>query len=195
MKISFDFDCTLSRKILQDYARELRWRGFTIYITTTRSGDGIPPYGDSSRNKDLYEVAKDLNIPNSHITFTSGEYKAEFLRDKDFLIHFDDDYRDLEVINQTTDVAGISVWKTTSWKRKAETVIRKNKDKQVIEKLKLHNEEMLKELIILYKWQQRTEHDISLVWMTNVGKTIEKVTDKKINKLMEDLDGKNNWNN
>jgi hypothetical protein len=44
--------------------------------------------------------------------------------------------------------------------------------------------DMLKALIELYKWQQTTKFDISLVWMSNTVKLIESVTQQNINELL-----------
>jgi len=44
---------------------------------------------------------------------------------------------------------------------------------------------ILEELLFLYDWMRHTEIDISLVWMTNVGNTIEKATGLKIQEVIE----------
>lgn len=36
MKISFDFDATLSRQVVQDIAKSLIQKGHDVYITTSR---------------------------------------------------------------------------------------------------------------------------------------------------------------
>ena len=73
MKISFDFDGTLSRKSVQKYAKQLIDREFNCIITTYRLKEYTPP--DS--NNDLIEVAEKLGI--SEIRFTEGKDKSGFL--------------------------------------------------------------------------------------------------------------------
>ena len=73
MKISFDFDGTLSRKSVQKYAKELIDRGFDCIVTTFRQKEHIPP--DS--NDDLFAVAEKLGI--NEVRFTEGKDKSSFL--------------------------------------------------------------------------------------------------------------------
>ncbi len=51
-------------------------------------------------------------------------------------------------------------------------------------------DKMLEALIELYKWQQTTEFDISLVWMSNTTKLIESVSQQNINNLILQVKGK-----
>lgn len=46
--------------------------------------------------------------------------------------------------------------------------------------------DMLEALIKLYHWMQRTEYDISLVWMTKVGHLIESATGKSIEDVLKE---------
>lgn len=75
MKISFDFDGTLSRESVQKYAKHLIDRGFICIITTFRQKEYISP--DS--NNDLFDMAKNIGI--SEIRFTEGQDKSSFLED------------------------------------------------------------------------------------------------------------------
>ena len=75
MKISFDFDGTLSRESVQKYAKQLIDREFNCIITTFRQKEYIPP--DS--NDDLFAVAEKLDI--SEIRFTEGQDKSSFLEE------------------------------------------------------------------------------------------------------------------
>lgn len=129
IKISFDFDYTLSRMVIQDYARELQERGFEIHITTTRtkSWKSHSFFDKDFWNEDLYKIANELNIPDNHIIFTDGVDKFKFIEDENFLIHFDDDYTELDLINQYTETIGLSVWKTSCWKKKSEIIIKKHR--------------------------------------------------------------------
>ena len=70
MKISFDFDGTLSRESVQKYAKQLIGREFNCIITTYKLKEYSPP--DS--NDDLFAVAKKLGI--DEIRFTEGKIKV-----------------------------------------------------------------------------------------------------------------------
>ena len=75
VKISFDFDGTLSRKSVQKYAKQLIDRDFNCIITTYRLEEYSPP--DS--NDDLFAVAEKLGI--NEVTFTEGKDKSSFLEE------------------------------------------------------------------------------------------------------------------
>jgi hypothetical protein len=119
--ITFDFDGTLARPIVQEYARELICRGFNVHIVTTRLETGSGIYVD---NSDLFEVARDLNISESNIKFTNMQYKSPTIKNLKSIIHFDDNVDELELINSNTDCIGLSVCGTTSWRAKAERILK-----------------------------------------------------------------------
>lgn len=116
MKISFDFDGTLSRKSVQKYAKELIERGVPCIITTFRQKEYIPP--DS--NNDLFDVSDRLGI--NEIRFTEGVDKSSFL--EDVFIHLDDDYNCLREIQRNSKCIPISVC-TGNWQGKIERIIRR----------------------------------------------------------------------
>lgn len=116
MKISFDFDGTLSRESVQKYAKELIDRGFDCIVTTFRQKEHIPP--DS--NNDLLEVAKNIGIED--IRFTEGQDKSLFL--EDVFLHLDDDYNCLKEIQRNSKCIPISVC-TGNWQGKIERIIRR----------------------------------------------------------------------
>lgn len=114
-KVSFDFDSTLSREDVQDFAQELSYRGFDVWIVTSRARK----IGNMDWNADLFYVANRLRIPNDKIVFTEGNMKADFFKENnDFIFHLDDDSVELNFINKETKVVGISCWKNNSWKEK-----------------------------------------------------------------------------
>lgn len=105
MKISFDFDFTLSEKTIQDIAESYIKMGNDVYITTTRfrwSQD------DDYKNKDLYSIARKLNIDQSKIRFTNGDAKYKYL--EDFDIHYDDDLIEIELIRENISCKTILVY-------------------------------------------------------------------------------------
>ena len=97
MKVSFDFDSTLSRKCVQDYAQELIFRGFEVHIVTSRFEKAALNRSNSYNNADLFGVAERLGIPKERIHFTNGANKSGFFKENpDFLFHLDDDFLELE---------------------------------------------------------------------------------------------------
>lgn len=101
MKVSFDFDSTLSRKDVQKFAKELVGEGHDVWIVTSRfSTEEAKSKGwwwIEKNNQELYEVAKQCGIPEEKIVFTHMVDKIEFLKGKGFLFHLDDD--DIELMN------------------------------------------------------------------------------------------------
>jgi len=116
-KVSFDFDSTLSRTHVQDFARSLVNKGYEIWIVTSRFED-CDNYNFKTNNDDLFEVAKDVGIPKSQIQFMNMEDKYEFFLDKDFIFHLDDDWVEINMINSKTNTQGISCFGTSGWKNK-----------------------------------------------------------------------------
>jgi len=125
-KISFDFDSTLSRPDIQDFVKELTRKDVEIWICTSRFEDGIDETG-KNWNKDLFLVAKNLDIPIERIIFTNWKDKKDYLENIDFLIHLDDDYVELDKINKYTKTKGISVTNTTQWKKKVLKILNNKK--------------------------------------------------------------------
>jgi len=116
-KISFDFDDTLSRKEIQNYAKELSERGYEIWICTTR----YTPE-ETGNQQDILEVAQALNIPRERMIFTEWRDKYPYL--EGFILHLDDDFEELDMLNKNTKVIGISTWGTNNWKKKCEKVLK-----------------------------------------------------------------------
>ena len=96
MKISFDFDNTLSRNKVQNVAMILKNQGHEIIIVTSRRTSGC---GIKFDNTDLFVVAENLGIKD--IIFTEGQDKVEFLKNKKVDIHIDDDRFELELLKGT----------------------------------------------------------------------------------------------
>jgi hypothetical protein len=118
MKISFDFDGTLSQIGIQKFCFDLIQKGYDIWITTSRVKEftGAIHYHD-----DLMLVANSLGIPEERIHFTNSEFKAEYLENNNFVLHIDDDPFELIEIDKTK-VIGIYVL-DKQWKEKVLDVI------------------------------------------------------------------------
>lgn len=97
MKVSFDFDSTLTKLCIQRYAKSLVERGYNVYITTSRCEE---IYGIRYDNSDLYQVADKIGIKRENIVFTNARFKYKFLTD-DFIFHLDDDKEELKRIDNT----------------------------------------------------------------------------------------------
>tara|TARA_R110000851_G_scaffold32730_4_gene87553 strand:+ start:10 stop:384 length:375 start_codon:yes stop_codon:yes gene_type:complete len=120
MKISFDFDATLSRQVVQDIAKSLIQKGHDVYITTSRF-ENADNYNFKTDNNDLFEIAEKVGISKENIRFTNMADKYEIL--SDFDIHLDDDWIEINMINSRTKCIGISVFGNTTWKHKLNRII------------------------------------------------------------------------
>lgn len=108
--VTFDFDSTLSRQDVQDYAKELIERGFDVWVLTSRY-DEIHKHRfvHNPTNEDLYKITDKLGIPRWKIRFTCMKNKSEYLFGTNVIWHLDDDFVELNNINKETDTVGISV--------------------------------------------------------------------------------------
>lgn len=132
-KVSFDFDSTLSMKLVQDYAESLINKGYDVWVVTSRLPDGSDPqykqYGMwvPIDNSDLFEVTDRLGIKREQIIFTSRELKSEVMNEMglEFLFHLDDDWTEIDFINKETKTKGISCFGTSGWKQKCDKILNK----------------------------------------------------------------------
>ena len=129
IKVSFDFDSTLDRVDIQQYALDLISKGIEVWICTSRSKD---PSGikwivngnlTSPNNDDLYQVAEILDIPHERIIFTDHAMKSDVIKNIDFKWHLNDDYVELNELNSRTKIKGISCWGNTVWKYKCNKIL------------------------------------------------------------------------
>lgn len=101
IKISIDFDSTLSRRDVQLKVKSWVDLGIDVWIVTSRfsteEGNKKGWWWIEKNNKELYDVATICGIPEEKIVFTHMCDKIEFLKDKGFLFHLDDD--DVELLN------------------------------------------------------------------------------------------------
>jgi len=132
IRVSFDFDGTLSRESVQDYAAELIARGIEVWITTSRYSDDdyatshfVDAQYKELTNKDLYEVSDRLGILREHIHFTGYNEKWPWLKTQDFIWHLDDDWNENRQILNKTKIKAISAFGTPNWKGKCERILKK----------------------------------------------------------------------
>lgn len=131
MKVSFDFDSTLSMPMIQIYAYELVQTGVEVWINTLRyknpKEDNV--FGCEYTNDDLYRVAKHVGIPTDHIVFMELVNKYEFFREhEDFAWHLDDSFSQIKLINEhCKNVEGIWLFEeplvNKTWLKKCNVLI------------------------------------------------------------------------
>lgn len=114
MKVSFDFDSTLDRKDVQQFAKELVNDGVEVWIVTSRCATEPALakgwYWVEKQNQELYDVAEEVGIPREKIVFTEHVDKIEYLQGKGFLFHIDDDMDELiEILNSKDPCKPINV--------------------------------------------------------------------------------------
>jgi len=110
MNISFDFDNTLSKPDVQDFVRYCMDKRFTIWVITARSGSLY-----DTHNRDLYNVVTELNIEPTKVIFMNHVDKYNFLLNKDFIFHLDDDFIEVELINENTQTLGVYKHPSVDW--------------------------------------------------------------------------------
>lgn len=96
MKISFDFDDTLTERHMQQLAALLCNSGADVYIITTRL---------TSFGQEVFLLADQLGIARDKIFFTHGASKSPLVEQLHIDIHFDDDPAEVESIGQKGQMA------------------------------------------------------------------------------------------
>lgn len=138
MKVSFDYDETLSRSDIQVFAKELISEGYEVWIVTMRfeTQDKLITYNNENNesidwngNDDLFRTAKELGIPEERIVFMNWQWKSEFLKGKDFIWHLDDCSDTLKNIRENCPgLRAVNSWKNPRWKEQClRAVARKEK--------------------------------------------------------------------
>jgi len=108
MKVSLDFDGTLSRHTVQEYAKELLLKNVDVWVCTSRAKNPKIKKGGIilNPNEDLYKVTDFLGIHRDKIIFTESKLKVdtwEFQKES-FIFHLDDDSVEIkEMINESMD--------------------------------------------------------------------------------------------
>ena len=125
--VSFDFDDTLDRKDVQEYARELIRRGVVVIICTSRYNKH-PNDEHGLFNADLEEVADELGV--MQIVYCDMVDKYKLLTEMGYTIvwHLDDDPNELTMLNRYSNIRGISVYNTTGWKQKCDRLLKEVKN-------------------------------------------------------------------
>jgi GDP-D-mannose dehydratase len=96
--VSFDFDDTLTLTKYQKLAKELIAKGVEVHIVTRRQ---------ETANEEVFKLAKEIGIARSNIHFSNGKMKWEYLNRSNIKEHYDNNPKEIELINANTDVKGI----------------------------------------------------------------------------------------
>jgi len=131
IKVSFDFDGTLDRKDVQEYAKTLIRSGVEVWICTARFSEH--EHYSKRWNDDLYKVSDKIGISRSNIKFCSMSDKYLFFENKDFVFHLDDDMTEIKMINEYTKTKGINLFGNKEWMVECQmllTRLKKESDKE-----------------------------------------------------------------
>lgn len=130
MIVTIDFDGTLSRNDVQEYAKELIYRGIDVWVLTSRYDNlhkHLWPLNPT--NDDLYAVLDVVGIPYYKVIFLNMDEKQNYLDNTFVIWHLDDDKETLDEINhysKYTGIKGIDVNKD-NWRQQCErTLIKKS---------------------------------------------------------------------
>lgn len=130
--VSFDFDGTLSKPHVQEFAKELLDLGIQVRVTTTRYDEmhchkyahRWPPVLD-----DLWEVVDQLGIPKHHVHFTNMEWKYKYLQGTNFIFHLDDNEEEFNHARYNSIKIPMIQVNSSNWKRKCLKLIEKHVNK------------------------------------------------------------------
>jgi hypothetical protein len=130
MKVSFDFDSTLSRKDVQEFAKQLVDDGHEVWIVTSRFDDESAMSKNwhwiKGQNQRLFDVADECGIKKENIHFTCMESKSVFLKDKGFIFHLDDDDIELMDILESKDSCRAIHVDHFEWKETCKSILKNN---------------------------------------------------------------------
>jgi hypothetical protein len=129
IKVSFDYDGTLALPNVESYCKELIGRdNIEVWVVTARLSDETinnthQPWLKPNSNDDLWKTCERLGIPKERVVFTENVEKIEYLKDKGFVFHLDDDtYELMEILESEDKCVPISVGQH-DWREYCEEVI------------------------------------------------------------------------
>ena len=126
--VSFDFDKTLSRPEVQEYAAELLKRGYNVHVVTARFSElQKHRWTTSPHNEDLWEIIDKLGIPHRRVHFMNMEMKSTLVKHAPHVLwHLDDDFVELHFIERDTNVPGVNSL-SPDWKKMCEQILNQPK--------------------------------------------------------------------
>lgn len=138
MRVSFDFDDTLTEPGVAEYAAQLIKRGVDVWIVTARYDDEklLKKFGQEmpngkvylpigAGNDDLYKLANEIGIPKFNIKYTNVKGKGEwFKKHSNFEWHLEDSPKQIFDIENVSSVPVINVL-SRDWKNQCEELLKK----------------------------------------------------------------------
>ena len=94
MKVSFDYDGTLTTQQCKDLLKSHIAQGDEVYIITRRR---------KAFDEPVYDLAKQFGIPKSRVYFTNGAMKWETILKLAIELHYDNNPDELELIDENTE--------------------------------------------------------------------------------------------
>lgn len=131
-KVSFDYDGTLALPSVEEFAKELVEQGYDVWVVTSRIGDddlenSFQPWRTPDWNRDLWESCERIGIPKDNVVFTSFKEKIDYLKDKNYIFHLDDDLYELTAIMESKDSCMPLNVGHSDWKRNCIEELEKHK--------------------------------------------------------------------
>lgn len=123
-KVSFDFDGTLDKPIVQKFAQDLLLCGYDVYITTQRQNNKLAP--SLSWNDDLFEISDSIGIKRNNIIFCNLESKYKIIKDMNFIFHLDDSFTEIDLLKEHTDIKTVCIFGNKYWKYDCQKILDNN---------------------------------------------------------------------
>jgi hypothetical protein len=98
MKVSFDFDGTLTEEVIRNTARIFIIAGHDVWIITARDAG-------KNHNTDLYKMCEKIGLEEEKVIFTNGLYKVDEYIKGNFDLHYDDEWAEVLEINKAGGTA------------------------------------------------------------------------------------------
>jgi hypothetical protein len=99
-RISFDFDNTI----------ELDWVQIKLFAPLSQVYDVVILTSRSPKdNKRVWKLAEELGIPKDKVYFTNHQSKCEWVDKLECILHFDDDFIEINDINESCKCKGILI--------------------------------------------------------------------------------------
>jgi hypothetical protein len=123
--VSFDFDGTLTRSHVQEYAKQLLNRGLNVVVVTSRYDDENAHLNTlyPKNNDDLWETIKQIGISDENVYFTNAMKKANTISTLNPVFHLDDlDFEIDEIFKICKNTVPLKVTKS-QWQQKCEKLL------------------------------------------------------------------------
>lgn len=109
MKVAIDFENTLTKFEVFEFANDLLNEGIEVHVLTSRIG-----HIKSDYNKDILKMARGLNIPYANLIFTNDK-KDYFINHPIYEFCLSDNLIDLQLVDVL--VKTVPIFGNKNWKR------------------------------------------------------------------------------